>query len=58
MQDLLDRLKAAGLTEEQAYKAIGIIKDFTKEKFPMFAGAIEKLFTKYNTKEDKDDFLN
>lgn len=56
MQDLLDRLKASGLTEEQAYKAIEIIKDFTKEKFPLFAGAIEKLFDKYKP-NDKDDFL-
>ena len=58
MQDLLDRLIQAGLTEEQAYKAIVIIKDYAKEKVPpMFAGTIEKMFNKYNTKEDKDDFL-
>lgn len=56
MQDLLDRLKEAGLTDEQAYKAIEIIKDFTKEKFPIFSGAIEKLFDKYKP-SDKDDFL-
>jgi hypothetical protein len=54
MQDLVERLKAAGLTEEQAYAAIGIVKDFTKEKFPMFSGAIDKLFDKYSPKEDKD----
>lgn len=58
MQDLLDRLKEAGLTEEQAYKVIVIMKDYAKEKVPpMFAGTIEKMFNKYNTKEDKDDFL-
>lgn len=56
MQDLIDRLKAAGLTEDQAYKAIEVIKDFSKEKFPIFAGAIDKLFDKYNTKSD-DDFM-
>ncbi|MHA4843687.1 hypothetical protein ACX0G7_05975 [Flavitalea antarctica] len=54
MQDLVERLKAAGLSEEQAYAAIGIVKDFTKEKFPMFSGAIDKLFDKYSPKEDKD----
>ena len=56
MQDLVERLKAAGLSEEQAYAAIGIVKDFTKEKFPMFSGAIDKLFDKYSAKGD-DDFM-
>jgi hypothetical protein len=56
MQELINRLKAAGLTEEQAYKAIEVIKNFAKEKFPVFGGAIERLFDKYNTKED-DDFM-
>ena len=40
----------------QTYKAIEVIKDFAKEKFPVFAGAIDKVFDKYNIKED-DDFL-
>jgi hypothetical protein len=56
MNDLLERLKAAGLTEEQALKAITIIKDFAKEKFPIFGGAIDKLFDKYQIRKD-DDFL-
>jgi hypothetical protein len=56
MQELIDRLKAEGLTEEQAYKAIEVIKNFTKEKFPLFSGAIDKLFDKYGPKED-DDFM-
>ncbi len=56
MQELVNRLTAEGLTEEQAYKAIEVIKDFAKEKFPFFAGAINKVFDKYNIKED-DDFL-
>lgn len=54
MQDLIDRLKAQGLTEEQAYAAIEVIKNFTKEKFPLFAGAIDKLFDKYGPKEEED----
>jgi hypothetical protein len=54
MQELLDQLKAQGLTEEQAYKAIEVIKNFTKSKFPLFAGAIDKLFDKYSPKEDED----
>ncbi len=57
MQDLLERLREAGLTEEQSYKAIEIIKDFTKEKFPIFSGAIDKLFDKYKP-SDKEDFLD
>ncbi len=56
MQDLVQRLMAEGLTEQQAYKAIDVIKNFTKEKFPMFGGAIDDLFDKY--KEKDDDFLS
>ena len=55
MQDLIQRLIAEGLSEDQAYKAIEVIKNFTKEKFPMFGGAIDDLFDKYKDKED--DFL-
>ena len=56
MQELIDRLMAQGLTEEQAYKAIEVIKKFTKEKFPIFSGAIDKLFDRYGPKEE-DDFM-
>lgn len=45
MQELIDQLKQkAGLTDEQAAKAIEAVKDFVKEKFPMMAGAVDKLF--------------
>jgi hypothetical protein len=56
MQDLISRLIAQGLTEQQAYASIEVIKDFAKEKFPIFGGAIDKLFDKYGPKEE-DDFL-
>lgn len=56
MKELIDRLVAEGLTEEQAYKAVEVIKDFAKQKFPIFGGAIDKLFDKYSTK-DADDFM-
>lgn len=56
MQEIIDRMKAEGLTEEQAYKAIEVIKAFSKEKFPLFAGAIDKLFDKYGTRAE-DDFM-
>jgi hypothetical protein len=56
MKELIDRLTAEGLSEQQAYKAIEVIKDFAKEKFPLFAGAINKVFDKHNIniKEDED----
>jgi hypothetical protein len=56
MKELIDRLMAQGLSEQQALKAIEVVKDFAKEKFPVFAGAIEKMFDKYKPK-DEDDFL-
>ena len=56
MKELIDRLTAQGLTEQQALKAIEVVKDFAKEKFPVFSGAIEKMFDKYKPKDD-DDFL-
>lgn len=57
MKELIDRLTATGLTEQQAMKAIEVVKDFAKEKFPIFSGAIEKMFDKYKPKED-EDFLD
>jgi len=59
MKELIDQLKAQGLTEEQAYKAIEVIKNFTKEKFPFFAGAVDKLFDKYGAgmAGRDDDFM-
>ena len=57
MKELIDRLTAQGLTEQQALKAIEVVKDFAKEKFPVFAGAIEKMFDKYKPK-DEEDFLD
>ncbi|MFI5157148.1 MAG: hypothetical protein ACHQEM_13235 [Chitinophagales bacterium] len=57
MKELIDRLKAEGLSEQQAYKSIEIIKNFAKEKFPIFGGAIDKLFDKYAAR-DEDDFVD
>jgi hypothetical protein len=45
MQELIDKLKAeAGLTDEQAQKAIATIKSFVVEKFPMLEGAVNNVF--------------
>jgi hypothetical protein len=57
MKELIERLMAQGLSEQQALKAIEVVKDFAKEKFPVFAGAIEKMFDKYKPR-DEDDFLD
>jgi len=57
MQELIDRLVALGLNEQQALKVIEVVKDFAKEKFPVFSGAIEKMFDKYKPKEE-EDFLD
>lgn len=47
MQELIDHLKEkAGLTAEQADKAIEAVKDFVKQKFPMLEGAIENMLGK------------
>jgi hypothetical protein len=45
MQELIDKLKTeAGLSDEQAKKAIASIKNFVIEKFPMLEGAVGSLF--------------
>ena len=47
MQELIDKLKnEAGLSDEQATKAIEAIKSYIVEKFPMFEGAVNSLFGK------------
>ncbi|MEO6315645.1 MAG: hypothetical protein ABIU63_16560 [Chitinophagaceae bacterium] len=56
MEELINKLMAEGLTEKQALKSIEIVKNFAKDKFPIFAGAIEKVFDKYAPKQE-DDFL-
>ncbi|MFN4286543.1 MAG: hypothetical protein ACK4E8_11355 [Lacibacter sp.] len=58
MQELINRLMEKGLTEQQAYAAIEVIKNFAKEKFPIFGGAIDKLFDKYGPKQEEEDFLD
>ena len=45
MNELVTKLSAeAGLTEEQAKKAIETIASFVKEKFPMLGGAVDNIF--------------
>ena len=45
MQELIDKLKTeAGLSDEQAKKAIAAIKNYVIDKFPMLEGAVGSLF--------------
>jgi uncharacterized protein YoaH (UPF0181 family) len=53
MNELIDRLATeAGLTQEQAQKAIETIAGFVKEKFPMLGGAVDQIFATGSSKED------
>ncbi|HEX3024248.1 MAG TPA: hypothetical protein VHP12_03470 [Chitinophagaceae bacterium] len=45
MNELIERLtKEAGLTPDQAKKAVETIANFVKEKFPMLGGAVDNIF--------------
>jgi len=47
MNELIERLvKEAGLTPDQAQKAIETIAGYVKEKFPMLGGAVNNIFKK------------
>lgn len=46
MNELIEKLvKEAGITPEQATKAIEALSSFVKEKFPMLSGAVDNLFS-------------
>ena len=46
MQELIEQLtEKAGLTPEQAQKAIETIAGYVKEKFPMLGGAVDQIFS-------------
>lgn len=55
MQELITKLTTdAGISEEQAKKVLDTVKDYVKEKFPMMAGAVDKLFEGGVQKEEED----
>ena len=59
MKELIDRLMTeAGLTDQQARYAIRVISDYAKSKFPVFSGAIDRLFQKYDKPAREDDFMD
>lgn len=55
MEELINKLTAnAGITPEQAIKVLETVKVYVKEKFPVMAGAVDKLFEGNDKKEDED----
>lgn len=55
MEELVNKIMAnAGITADQSMKALESVKDYVKEKFPMMAGAVDKLFEGGDKKEDED----
>ncbi len=57
MDELINKIMAsAGITAAQSAKALDAVKDYVKEKFPMMAGAVDKLF-EGGAKKEEEDFL-
>lgn len=53
MQELIDKLKKNnGLTDEQATAVLNTVTEYIKDKFPMFAGAVDSLFLSGGGGED------
>jgi hypothetical protein len=44
MQELIDRLKTQGLSNEQAESVISTIRNYVVEKYPMLEGAVNNIF--------------
>lgn len=50
MNEIIERVtQDAGITPEQAQKAIESIANYVKEKFPMIGGAVDQLFSSGNS---------
>ena len=55
MEELVNKIShSAGISAEQSLKALEAVKDYVKEKFPMMAGAVDKLFEGGDKKEEED----
>jgi hypothetical protein len=55
MEELVNKImNNAGISAEQSLKALETVKDYVKEKFPMMAGAVDKLFQGGEKKEEED----
>lgn len=54
MNELIQRISAeAGISNDQAEKALEVVKAYVKDQFPMFAGAVDNLFA---AKAPEDEF--
>ncbi len=57
MEELINKIvNTAGISAEQAGKTLDCVKDYVKEKFPMMAGAVDKLF-EGGAKKEEEDYL-
>ena len=55
MEELVNKIMAnAGISAEQSMEALESVKDYVKDKFPMMAGAVDKLFEGGDKKEEED----
>ena len=55
MEELVNKIMAnAGISADQSMKALEAVKDYVKEKFPMMAGAVDKLFEGEREKGGED----
>ena len=44
MEELINRLKSEGLSNEQAETVISTIRNYVVEKYPMLEGAVNNIF--------------
>ncbi len=60
MEEIIAQLKdKAGLTDEQAIKAIEVLKEFIHSKVPpMFSGFVDNFFAAGNNADDSNSFLH
>jgi hypothetical protein len=57
MEELIQKIMSnANVTADQAGKALESVKEYVKEKFPMMAGAVDKLFE--GGEKKGDDYLD
>ena len=58
MKDLIEKISTtAGITEAQAELTLATVKEYVKEKFPMMAGAVDKLFETTTNNRTEEDYL-
>jgi hypothetical protein len=57
MKELTDRLVTkTGITPAQAMQCIETVKEYIKEKFPIAAGAVDKVLGAENVENEPDNY--